>query len=163
MQCLRMESLLGRIPAPSKGSPLGAPTPLRDLRWTPLEGPGMFITFNMKLDQASSIALLDRFLDLIGFSGPSVKHFKPTPVSIDSMGLPYMPIYIDPPGTTPTDRQSYWQSRWHVPKRSVKTARQGPDRSVLTLDPVARTYCSTHQGGSRNGAFRVSMFWSTWR
>ena len=26
------------IPAPSKGSPMEAPTPLRDLHWTPLEG-----------------------------------------------------------------------------------------------------------------------------
>ena len=28
------------IPAPSKGSPMEAPTLLRDLHWTPLEGPG---------------------------------------------------------------------------------------------------------------------------
>ena len=29
------------IPAPSKGSPMEAPTLLRDLHWTPLEGPGI--------------------------------------------------------------------------------------------------------------------------
>ena len=30
------------------------------------------------------------------------------------LGLPYMPIYIGPPGTTPTDRQSYGSPRWVV-------------------------------------------------
>ena len=30
------------VPAPSQGSPMGAPTPLRDLHWTPREGPGMY-------------------------------------------------------------------------------------------------------------------------
>ena len=35
-----MISDLTPIPAPSKGSPMEAPTTLRDLHWTPLEGPG---------------------------------------------------------------------------------------------------------------------------
>ena len=42
------------LPAPSKGSPMEAPTPLRGLHWTPLEGPGILMfsgIFSLRRDR----------------------------------------------------------------------------------------------------------------